>query len=49
MITCETGSESINGIVRPGGSVYTFQPTGNDGNAVIVVNANSGRIIVDEL
>lgn len=48
MITCETGVESINGIVRPAG-IYTYQPTGKDGVAAITVNANNGRIIVDEL
>lgn len=48
MITCKTGVEEINGIVRPAG-VYTYQPTGKDKNNVISVNANSGQIIIDEL
>lgn len=48
MITCETGVESIGGVVRKAG-IYTFQPTGEDKNDVIVVNANNGRIVVDEL
>ena len=48
MITCDTGVESINGVVRLAG-VYTFQPNLSDTVAAITVNANSGRIIVDEL
>lgn len=48
MITCETGVESIAGVVRPIG-VYIYQPTGDNKNAIIVVNANSGVLIVDEL
>lgn len=48
MITCETGVETIAGVVRPIG-IYTYQPTGDDKNAIIVVNANSGALIVDEL
>ena len=48
MITCVTGVEDIAGIVRPAG-VYTFQPTLNNTVAVIVVNANGGEVIIDEL
>lgn len=48
MITCTDSSGSINGVIRPAG-IYTFQPTGDDKNAIIIVNANGGRIIVDEL
>ena len=48
MITCVTGKESIEGIVRPAG-VYTFQPNLSNNVDAITVNANLGQIIVDEL
>jgi len=48
MITCTDNLGSINGVVRPAG-IYTYQPTGEDKNDVIVVNANNGKMIIDEL
>lgn len=48
MITCVTGVELINGIMRPAG-VYTFQPTLNNTVAAITVNADGGQIIIDAL
>ena len=49
LITCTTGLESIEGIIRPVG-IYTFEPQkGEDTLASISMNANGGRLIVDEI